>query len=692
MLEGRLLNDRYKVLKTIGGGGMANVYLGHDTILDREVAIKVLKLEYANDEEFITRFHREAHSATSLSNPNIVNIYDVGDEDNIYYMVMEYVNGMTLKKYIQLYGPIQVEEAISIMRQVTSAIDHAHENDIVHRDIKPQNILIDPFGHVKVTDFGIALALSATSLTQTNSVLGSVHYLSPEQARGGTANKKSDIYSLGIVLFELLTGQIPFSGQSAVSIALKHLQSNTPSIRQWNKEIPQSIENVVLKATTKDPFYRYDSVDAFEEDLITVLDPSRLNEAPFLLPEEEGEATKAIPIITEQSLEKNKSAEDTLVHTKNHAVNEQSTDNNEKGIKAGKNKKDKKKKSKKKKVFIWLIILFFILISSGLFALFVLPNWLQPDDITIPELEGEAYSDALQELVELGLEVEREDDFSEEIPEDHVTRTNPEAGKNIKEGSSITVYVSQGKETKEISDYVGQNYDQVERILLQKGYQDVQRNDIYSDQPEGQILVQIEPTADSAVVPSDTTVIFDVSAGEKTVTLDDLTGMSEDDARAYLEANNLSANVEESNSDEVTEGDVISQSPSAGSEVEEDSVVDFVVSIGEKEQPPITHTVSFTIPYTGDASTNGNSNANENANENGNGNTENSSGKAQEVRIYINDMENDLTSLYETESITEDTEFSIRLTIAPGETATYKVEREDQVILQKTIAYEDVEG
>lgn len=690
MLEGRLLNERYKVLKTIGGGGMANVYLGHDTILDREVAIKVLKLEYANDEEFITRFHREAHSATSLSNPNIVNIYDVGDEDNIYYMVMEYVNGMTLKKYIQLYGPIQVEEAIAIMRQVTSAIDHAHENDIVHRDIKPQNILIDPFGQVKVTDFGIALALSATSLTQTNSVLGSVHYLSPEQARGGTANKKSDIYSLGIVLFELLTGQIPFSGQSAVSIALKHLQSDTPSIRKWNREIPQSIENVVLKATTKDPFYRYDSVDDFEQDLITVLDPSRLNETPFLPPEEEGEATKAIPVITEQSFEKNILAQDTLVHTKHYGVNDQSTDdNNEKDSKSGKNKKNKKKKSKKKKVFIWLIILFFVLVSSGLFALFVLPNWLQPDDITIPELEGEAYSDALQDLVELGLEVEREDEFSEEIPEDHVTRTNPEADKNIKEGSSITVYVSQGKETEEISDYVGQNYNQVERILMEKGYQEVQRNDTYSDKPEGQILAQVEPTANSEVVPSDTTVVFDVSAGEKMVTLDDLSGMSEDDARDYLETNNLSANVEESNSDEVAEGDIISQSPSKDSEVEEGSVVDLVVSIGEEEQPPITHTVSFTIPYTGDTATNGN--GDENGNGNGNGNNENSP-EAQEVRIYINDMDNELTSLYETDSITEDEEFTVRLTIAPGETATYKVEREDEVILQKTIAYEDVEG
>lgn len=688
MLEGRLLNERYKVIKTIGGGGMANVYLGHDTILDREVAIKVLKLEYANDEEFITRFHREAHSATSLSNPNIVNIYDVGDEDNIYYMVMEYVEGMTLKKYIQLYGPIEVEEAIEIMRQVTSAIDHAHDNDIVHRDIKPQNILIDPFGKVKVTDFGIALALSATSLTQTNSMLGSVHYLSPEQARGGTANKKSDIYSMGIVLFELLTGRIPFSGQSAVSIALKHLQSNTPSIRQWNQEIPQSIENVVLRATAKDPFYRYDSVEAFEEDLVTALESSRVNELPFVPPEEEGSVTKAIPIISDNAFIEDKSAQDTLVHTKSSAIKESTPLDN--------TKTTKKKKSGKKKFLLWLIVILFVLLGSGIFALFVLPNWLQPDDITIPELEGETYSDALKQLVELGLDVEKKDTFSEDIPEDHVTRTNPTSGANIKEGSSITVYVSQGKETEEFPDYLGQNYNQVERILLQKEYQDVQFNEKYSDKPEGQIIAQIEPEPNAEVVPSDTTVIFDVSIGTKMITLVDLTGLSEQEARDYLTSNNLSVKVREKNSTDVAEGSVISQSPTASNKVKEQSVVEIVVSLGEEEKTPVNHTVSFTIPYTGNsdvnATNNGNGNGNGNQNQDQDQDTANNTSEAQEVRIYIDDMDNDLTTLYETESIRQDTEFSVRLTIAPGETATYKVEREDQVVLQKTIAYEDVEG
>src|SRR5690606_9401145 len=221
MLIGRRINDRYKIIEKIGGGGMADVYLARDVILERCVAVKILRLDFSNNEEFIRRFHREAQSATSLVHPNIVSIYDVGEEDdNIYYIVMEYVNGETLKQYIQNHSPIPVNKAIDIMQQLVSAIKHAHQNNIIHRDIKPQNILIDKKGTVKVTDFGIATALTSTTITQTNSLIGSVHYISPEQARGATATKKSDIYSLGIVLFEMLTGRLPFSGESPVSIAL----------------------------------------------------------------------------------------------------------------------------------------------------------------------------------------------------------------------------------------------------------------------------------------------------------------------------------------------------------------------------------------------------------------------------------------------------------------------------------------
>ncbi len=221
---------------------MANVYLALDIILDREVAIKVLRFDFVHDADFIRRFRREAQSAASLDHPNIVSIYDVGEEDDIYYIVMEYVEGMTLKEYINRTGPLHPKEAVQIMEQIVSAIAHAHDNQIVHRDIKPHNILIDHMGHIKVTDFGIAMALSSTTITHTNSVLGSVHYLSPEQARGGLSTKKSDIYSLGIVLFELLTARMPFEGESAVSIALKHLQSETPSVKRWNPAVPQSIK------------------------------------------------------------------------------------------------------------------------------------------------------------------------------------------------------------------------------------------------------------------------------------------------------------------------------------------------------------------------------------------------------------------------------------------------------------------
>ncbi|MFB1049619.1 Stk1 family PASTA domain-containing Ser/Thr kinase [Paraliobacillus sp. JSM ZJ581] len=672
MLEGHLLNERYNVIKMIGGGGMANVYLGHDTILDRDVAIKVLRLEYANDEEFITRFHREAQSATSLSHPNIVNIYDVGEEDNIYYMVMEHVEGVTLKKYIQLYGPIPVQESIEIMKQLTAAIEHAHENNIVHRDIKPQNILINDYGQAKITDFGIALALSATSLTQTNSVLGSVHYLSPEQARGGVATNKSDIYSLGIVFFEMLTGHIPFSGQSAVSIALKHLQTNTPSVRRWNAEIPQSIENVVLKATTKDPFYRYETVRGLEEDLVSALNPSRLNEAPYVSPEEEGEATKAIPVIDDQTYASHTKNQDTLIHAKSNTV-PVGKKNSSKG-----DKSKKKNKKSKKKLMIWMIASFFILIASGLFALFVLPNWLQPDDVTVPDVTEETFADAEQTLSDLGLKVVKEETYSDQIAEDHVIRTNPSAETKTKEGKEIIVYVSLGEEKEEFADYEGRDYNQVKKILLEKGYKDVEYIEVHSDKPAGQIVTQVAPQVNTEVIPSETIVQFEISKGKNTVELVNLKGMSESEAKDYLSNNNLSYDTSEQYSESVKKGAVISHSPKAGAQLEEEETVHLIISLGQKEKPPITHNVSFTVPYTGKTV--------------GQGESENNKQSPQYVRIYIGDMNNELTSLHETQTIYEDTDFSIRLTIAPGEVATYKVERDDEVILQKTITYDEVEG
>ena len=273
--KGQKINDRYEIIRSIGEGGMANVYLGYDTILDRNVAIKVLRGDLSTDEKFVRRFQREALSASSLAHPNIVEMYDVGEDNGIYYIVMEYVEGKTLKQLLKKRGNLTLSEAIDIMLQLTDGMAHAHDSYIIHRDLKPQNIMIKDDGQIKITDFGIAMALNATQLTQTNSVMGSVHYLPPEQASGKGSTIKSDIYSMGIIFYELLTGTLPFRGDNAVEIALKHMREPLPNVRDFNPSIPQSIENIIRHATAKNPKNRYDSAREMHEDLLTALDDDR---------------------------------------------------------------------------------------------------------------------------------------------------------------------------------------------------------------------------------------------------------------------------------------------------------------------------------------------------------------------------------------------------------------------------------
>lgn len=651
MLKGHILNDRYEINEIIGGGGMANVYLARDTILNRNVAIKVLRLEYANDDEFIARFRREAHSATSLSHPNIVNIYDVGEEENIYYMVMEHVDGMTLKQYIQTYGPVEVDDAVGITEQITAAIIHAHENDIVHRDIKPQNILIDEYKQVKVTDFGIAMALSSTSLTQTNSVLGSVHYLSPEQARGGMATKKSDIYSIGIVLFEMLTGRLPFSGQSAVSIALKHLQSETPSLKRWNPDIPQSVENVVLKATAKDPFHRYEDVHEMAEDLETALHPDRLNEEKFIIPySDDEEVTKAIPIITNDMYKENSPKDETIIHHTDHTAVHQ----------------PKQKKSKKK---AWILALLLLIIGAGVAALFLVPRLFMPQDVQVLDVVGMEYEEAYDRLSELKLDVDRKTTHSSEMEPGEVVKTDPVAGSTVKEGSKITVYSSIGKEKVVFENYIGKSYSQVKKLLEDQGYTVIAISE-NSDEPKGDIIEQIEPRPETKVIPENTKVIFKISEGLAKVTLRDLTGKTIQEVYDYIGDTNKFSLKEPlyEYSDEVPEGEVIRQEPAAYEQVEPGTEITVWVSKGVKEQPPVNKVVTFTVePDNQDSE------------------------EKQKVRIYIGDMNRDITEVAKEEEITESTQYNIELTIPYGKEARYKVMLDDQVVKEEVVPYEEGE-
>ncbi|KKI92560.1 serine/threonine protein kinase [Bacillus sp. SA1-12] len=662
MLIGKRISGRYKILEVIGGGGMANVYLAKDMILEREVAMKVLRFDFSNDDEFIKRFRREAQSATSLAHPNVVSIYDVGEEDGIYYIVMEYVKGQTLKQYIQQFAPIHPREAANIMVQIVSAIQHAHDNHIVHRDIKPHNILIDHHGNVKVTDFGIAMALSSTTITQTNSVLGSVHYLSPEQARGGLANKKSDIYSIGIVLFELLTGRLPFDGESAISIALKHLQSETPSPKRWNPDIPQSIENIILKATAKDPFHRYDSAEEMEKDIETAFDVSRLSEPKFTIPDDD-EATKAIPIITNETMEKHK-ADDTIVHTPNDEQKPEVKQDNKQ--KKHKQKKEKKPKKRKSKLAIFIITTFIVLIIGGIAAFTILPPLLLPKDIEVPDVTGETYDEAVKTLREEGFEIAEPVQISdEEIQEGHVIKTNPEASEITKEGSMITIYESTGKEKVMLDDYVGRNIDRVKSILEMKGFTNIDVKEEPNEiQPAGTILAQ-SPEVGDEVIPSEDSIEFTVSSGPKLLKIDNLVGKKKDQVDEYISSNGFYSTETESYSPNVPQGHLISQTPKAGEEVvPKETTLQLVYSLGPEPEPPKTVSEVVEIPYEPEQE-----------------------GQELEVSIYIDDVDHSISDLYETFKITSPQTKRLELKIAPGDEGYYQILIDSKVVTSKIIPY-----
>lgn len=656
MIIGHLLNERYRIKSRIGGGGMANVYLGHDIILKRDVAIKVLRPEFATDPEFIERFDREAQATTSLSHPNIVSIYDVGEEDNILYIVMEYIDGPTLKEYVLNNGPLPVEEAINIMEQLTSAIQHAHEMGLVHRDIKPQNVLIDQSGKIKVTDFGIAVALSATALTQTNSVLGSVHYLSPEQARGGKATKLSDIYSLGIVFYELLAGQLPFTGQSPVSIALKHLQDNTPSVRKSNPSIPQSVENIILKATAKDPFHRYTSVVEMQDAILVALDPDNMNVPVYQPPVEEGEATKAIPIITDETIEQMKADEQndqTMVH---------------KTIPSVPTKEEELKKKKKRKRLGWIIGgLAFLVVAFVFFLSFLL--FSSPKDVVIPDVVEMEFEEAIEQLEQLNLVVEKETDFSNEIEEGKVISTDPPAGRTVKEKTTVTVVVSEGKEKVEFDDYVGKILSQVERILEDEGYKEIRTYDVVSEEPVGTIVTQIQPVPGTMVVPEDTVVIFEVSSGPKQISLGNLIGLTLEQAKEYAERNDLKLTVNEDYSDTIESGRISKQSPTANSIVREGDTVTVTVSKGREARPPRSHKVTFTVEFDPRMTDEGELQTD------------------QLVQIYVDDMNEDITEVFHEDRISSDKQYTLTLVIAENEVAEYRVVRDGKEIIRERIPY-----
>ena len=443
--KGQKISDRYQIIKSIGEGGMANVYLAYDTILERNVAVKVLRGDLANDEKFVRRFQREALQASSLSHPNIVEVYDVGEDNGEYYIVMEYVEGKHLKGLLKKRGKLTIPEVVDIMIQVTSGLTVAHDSYIIHRDIKPQNIMILDNGLVKLTDFGIALAMNSTQLTQTNSVMGSVHYLPPEGASGKGATLQSDIYSLGILMYELLTGKLPFRGETAVEIALKQLKEPMPSIRKEIPDIPQSIENIILRATAKNPKNRYADAREMHDDLLTCLDESRKNEIKISLkyPEIDLDDGKMLKLKNE-NLTKKESDEIIAKRITQKDIN----------------------KNQNKSIVILLSIFtgIVVLITS---IVVLLPKLTKKAQVTVPDVSNMTVVKAIETLQEEGFTVSPKqiEKSSTVIDEGKIISTSPSGGTNHKKGYEITLYVSTGSKSVEVEDYTGKNYLEVKGKL-----------------------------------------------------------------------------------------------------------------------------------------------------------------------------------------------------------------------------------
>ena len=429
IVKGSIINDRYQIIKTLGEGGMANVYLAHDNILDRNVAVKVLRGDLANDEKFVRRFQREALSASSLSHPNIVEMYDVGEDDGQYYIVMEYVDGKTLKQVLKQRGHLSITEVVDIMLQLTDGLAHAHDAYIIHRDIKPQNIMILSNGMIKITDFGVATALNSTQLTQTNSVMGTVHYLPPEQANGKGSTVRSDIYSMGIMMYELLTGLVPYKGESAVEIALKHLREPLPSVRKVDPTIPQSIENVIIRATAKNPKNRYTDAREMHEDIKTALDDSRKDEKRWVYK------------YPENHLEETKKLDDDL---KDLEKQEQII-KKKKEIELEKEEMAENKKSNK--LLIVLVSIFTAIILTITVAMTIYFKKSEVKNVMIPDVSNKSAKDASNELTDKGFEVITEYKYvsSSTIEEGKVVKTSPEIGTKRKSGAKITLYLSSGE-------------------------------------------------------------------------------------------------------------------------------------------------------------------------------------------------------------------------------------------------------
>lgn len=551
-MKGKILSGRYEILDKIGGGGMAIVYKAKCNLLNRYVAVKILRPEFTTDKDLVENFKRESQAAASLSHPNIVNLYDVGEDDGVYYIVMEYIDGNTLKHYIKEHGPLDLEVILDYATQIAFGLQHAHDNHVIHRDIKPHNILITKDNRAKVTDFGIAIAATSSTLTNVGSVIGSVHYFSPEQARGGYTDEKSDLYSLGIVMYEMSTGRLPFEAENPLSVALKQTQEVPVPPRQLNENIPKGLENIILKLMQKEQSKRYQNARSLIEDLNRLKNDSK---SQLVYDDEEEEIdspTQVLPAVKDEDMKKAKKSNPS------------------------------KKKSKNKKIIIGAVFAALLAALLFTFAIFNVMDFFGRNEVEVPDFENMQIEEARQLATEINLKLNEDTQHSTEVDANRIISQDITPGMLVKEGYPVKVVVSLGNRMIPVPNILYRNEADAVLLLENGGFRKGHTRLAHSEFPEGQIIEQ-NPQP-STPTPAGSTVDFVISQGPEIITnrVPFLIGLSiEEGTNALSQAGIGISRITREHSNEFEEGLIISQSIEPLTEIPATQTIELVVSRGK---------------------------------------------------------------------------------------------------------------
>ncbi|CAK1250800.1 PASTA domain [Fructobacillus tropaeoli] len=587
MEQGTMIDHRYRVVRPLGGGGMANVYQAFDTYLNRDVTLKMIRLDIKDQPDAVERFQREAKSATALINDHIVQVYDAGEFDGSSYLVMEYVDGMDLKDYTQAHFPIPYHEVVDIMEQILDAVAAAHRAGIIHRDLKPQNILIDKQGQVKITDFGIATAKKSQSLTQVHTVIGSIHYLAPELPIGQHASAQSDIYALGVILYELLTNRVPYQGDTPEQVAYKHGNMPMPFVRDFDSQVPQPLENVILRATAKNPADRYFSAEDMADDLKTSLSKRRSQEKRYV--PETSDETRLVdtdlsdrPYVADPDTlkdpEEGKSVTEQIIDyaKQGMSVKEIATkvDRTPKFVRQVLSKNGVKYKSAKKWV-VSLVMLLLLLAGNGG------ASYFESNYVTMPDVTNMSLNQAESKLSNAGLTVSSPTYASSKtVANGQVIKTKPGSGSYLKKGTSVSLVVSSGGNKVSLADYSGWSYGEAAAQLSGQGFTVKRKSQASSDVPSGEVISQ-SVAAFTSVDPSSTTITLTVSTGPSKVQVPNLVGKNQSDAISWANANRIQLSFNFTNSSQPS-GQVIAQDTPSGSQITSDKTVTLTISSGQE--------------------------------------------------------------------------------------------------------------